>query len=106
MALGSKKDFADMAVIGEATDLNIVVAHKGSMGIKVELAGQAAHGSMLHLGDNAIYKCTEYIEALRRDLLPVLGNKSHPYCGKPTLNVGRIEGGMQNNIVPDSCFFI
>ena len=95
MALGAKKDFADMAVIGEATDLDIIVAHKGSMGIKVELTGQAAHGSMPHLGDNAIYKCTEYVEALRRDLLPIIGNKSHPYCGKPTLNVGRIEGGMR-----------
>lgn len=105
MALGEKENFADMAVIGEATNLDIIVAHKGSMGIKVELTGKAAHGSMPHLGDNAIYKCTEYVEALRRELLPILGDKSHPYCGKPTLNVGVIGGGMQNNIVPDSCFF-
>lgn len=104
-ALGKKKNVATMAVVGEATELNIAVAHKGTMWLKVTLKGRAAHGSMPHLGDNAIYKCTEFVEKIRTDLLPKLALKEHPLCGKPTLNVGRIEGGMQNNIVPDVCYF-
>lgn len=104
-ALRKKGKFADMAIVGEATSLNIAAAHKGTMSLEISIKGKAAHSSNPALGDNAIYKAVELIALIKNKLLPELDNRSHPLCGKATLNVGMIEGGIQNNIVPDRCKF-
>ncbi|MDD2371356.1 MAG: M20 family metallopeptidase [Firmicutes bacterium] len=104
-ALRSKGKFADMAIVGEATSLNIAAAHKGTMSMEVRIKGKAAHSSNPALGDNAIYKAVDLISLIKNELLPELDKRSHHLCGKATLNVGMIEGGIQNNIVPDKCKF-
>ncbi len=104
-ALRAKGKFADMAIVGEATSLNIAAAHKGTMSLEVSVKGKAAHSSNPALGDNAIYKAVDLITLIKEKLLPELDERSHPLCGKATLNVGMIEGGIQNNIVPDRCKF-
>lgn len=104
-ALRAKGKFADMAIVGEATSLNIAAAHKGTMSLEVAIKGKAAHSSNPSLGDNAIYKAVDLITLIKDKLLPELDKRSHPLCGKATLNVGMIEGGIQNNIVPDKCKF-
>ncbi len=104
-ALRSKGKFADIAIVGEATSLNIAAAHKGTMSLEIIIKGKAAHSSNPSLGDNAIYKAVDLISLIKDKLLPELDKRSHPLCGKATLNVGVIEGGIQNNIVPDKCKF-
>lgn len=104
-ALRSKGKFADMAIVGEATSLNIAAAHKGTMSLEILIKGKAAHSSNPALGDNAIYKAVDLIALIKNKLLPELDKRSHPLCGRATLNVGMIEGGIQNNIVPDKCKF-
>ena len=103
--LRKRGKFADLAIIGEATNLNIAVAHKGTMSLEVEIKGKAAHSSNPKIGDNAIYKAVELIYLIKNDLIPKLEKKVHKLCGEATLNVGMITGGVQNNIVPDSCTF-
>ena len=103
--LAVQEKIADMAIIGEATKLGIAVAHKGMTWFKITVIGRAAHGSMPEAGINAIVYAAKIIEKINNTLIPQLAEKKHYFVGKPTLNIGKIEGGMQNNIVPASCWF-
>jgi acetylornithine deacetylase/succinyl-diaminopimelate desuccinylase family protein len=87
------------ALVGEPTDLQPVIAQKGALWLRISTLGKSAHGSRPHLGVNAIEKMTKLIERLNSFPL----QKEHPLLGKPTLNVGTIQGGTKINIVPDRC---
>lgn len=94
----------DWAVIAEPTDQKIVVAHRGATRWKIRTRGRACHSSQPELGVNAIYRMgrvlaavEEYAGQLTRDSQP------HPLCGPATLSIGRIEGGVSVNTVPDWC---
>ena len=104
-ALRKRGRFADMAIIGEATRLDIAAAHKGTISLEIDIRGKAAHSSNPALGESAIYKAVDLISLIKNDLLPRLAERTHPLCGSATLNVGVIKGGIQNNIVPDRCSF-
>ena len=94
---------ADGAVIGEPTGLDVVVAHKGAVRWKMVTLGRSAHSSNPEKGCNAILKMATVIRALEERLLPRFDERRHPMLGPPTLCVGRIEGGLQVNVVPDRC---
>jgi len=40
---------------------------------------------------------------IEKSLVPRLAERHHPLVGSPTINVGRIYGGVQVNFVPDRC---
>ena len=62
--------------------------------------GRAAHGSTPWLGDNAILKA---IDVFRRiETLP-FARESSELFDRPSINLGRIEGGDAFNKVPDQC---
>jgi acetylornithine deacetylase/succinyl-diaminopimelate desuccinylase-like protein len=90
------------AVVGEPTDLRVVIAHKGVVRWRLSTLGRAAHSSEPHEGDSAIDQMADVLLALRR-LQSDLQGRRHPLVGPPTLNVGRITGGIGVNIVPDRC---
>lgn len=89
----------DAALVGEPTDLQPVIAHKGALWLRISTLGKSAHGGRPHSGVNAIEKMMKVIQRL--NLIPL--EKEHPLLGKPTLNVGTIQGGTKINIVPDRC---
>jgi acetylornithine deacetylase len=94
----------DAAIVAEPTLLDVVVAHKGTVRWRCHTTGRAAHSSQPHLGDNAIFKMSRVLPALQRyqrDVAPHLGE--HPLCGRPSLSVGTIHGGLSVNTVPDRC---
>ena len=93
----------DGAVVGEPTNLVPVIVHKGCVRWRVRTIGKAAHTSRPHEGNNAIYQMVEFINQLRSQIEKELPLKAHPMAGAPTLTVGVIHGGIQVNIVPDSC---
>lgn len=94
---------ADGAVVAEPTELEIVVAHKGVLRWRVRTNGKAAHSSRVDLGVNAIVKMAKVIQAIEAKLVPQYKLRPHPLVGNPTINIGIIEGGIQANIVPDTC---
>lgn len=93
----------DAAVVGEPTGLRVVAAHKGVVRWKMATTGRAAHSANPWEGCNAIVKMATVIRALEERLIPRLRERAHPLLGPPTLSVGRIEGGLQVNVVPDRC---
>jgi acetylornithine deacetylase/succinyl-diaminopimelate desuccinylase-like protein len=94
----------DAAVVAEPTELDVVVAHKGTVRWRCHATGRAAHSAQPELGENAIYKMARGlsdIERYAREVVPSQG--THPLCGNPTLSVGVIRGGISVNTVPDRC---
>jgi succinyl-diaminopimelate desuccinylase len=90
---------AGAVVVGEPTSNYPLVGHKGSLKFHARFKGVSAHGSMPHLGVNAIYKAARAAAALEGFEFRA---QPHPVMGAPTLNVGTIEGGNTVNAVPDS----
>jgi len=91
-------------IVAEPTLLDVVVAHKGVARWRCHTTGKAAHSSMPHLGDNAIYRMAKVVAALEQyasEETVTLGE--HPLVGRPTLSVGLINGGISVNTVPDQC---
>ncbi len=94
----------DAAIVAEPTSLNVVVAHKGMIRWRCHTSGRAAHSSLPEHGKNAIYRMAHVLNALEsyaNDLVGTLAE--HPLCGRPTLSVGTISGGVSVNTVPDRC---
>lgn len=94
----------DAAIIAEPTELNVVVAHKGTVRWKCHTSGIAAHSSSPDRGENAIYhmaKVLGLLEQYASEILPQM--PAHQRLGHPTLSVGLVHGGSSVNIVPDRC---
>jgi succinyl-diaminopimelate desuccinylase len=89
-------------VVGEPTSNYPLVGHKGSIKFHARFRGVSAHGSMPELGVNAIFKAAKALSALEKFDFEV---PAHKVMGKPTLNVGIIEGGNTVNAVPDYASF-
>ena len=102
-ALAASGFKADLAIVGEPTKLQVVTAHKGCLWLQLETRGRAAHGATPHLGKNAVHEMARVVCVLETDYAARLKQKEHRLLGAGTVNVGKISGGTQPNIVPDSC---
>ena len=101
--LAEKGPKADLAIAGEPTNLQVVTAHKGNIWLRLKTKGKAAHGATPEKGKNAISLMTPLLQVLFQDYPEILRGRKHPLLGHPTLNVGKISGGSQANIVANSC---
>jgi len=72
-------------------------------GIDLTVSGRSAHGATPWEGENAILKAARVLVWLEEKLYPKLNDRRHPYLPPPTLNIGRIQGGIQWSIVPEQC---
>lgn len=94
----------DLVVIGEATDMEIALGHRGGAGTSIVVRGRSCHASAPERGINALYKATDLISRIRSDLIPRLPD--HPVFGKTTLTVTRISVKPDaGNVVPEECTF-
>jgi acetylornithine deacetylase ArgE len=94
---------ADMAVVAEPTQLQIVHAHKGVVRWHIDVQGRSCHSSAPEKGVNAIYNMGDVLVAIRDFAAWLQGSASDALLGPPTLSVGRIDGGTSVNTVPDRC---
>src|SRR3954470_4455987 len=94
---------ADFAVVAEPTRLQVVDAHKGVVRWKVRTEGRGCHSSRPDQGVNAIYRMGHILPLIERYADRLMKSASHPRLGPPTLSVGRIDGGVSVNTVPDAC---
>jgi len=91
----------DYVVLGEATNLNLAIGHRGRTELEIETYGRTAHGSMPDRGINAIHMMLPVIERIRGNAsnLPI-----HPFLGAATISVNRISCSPdQSAVVPDRC---
>jgi acetylornithine deacetylase len=83
-------------VNGEPTDNHIALASKGALRVEVTAHGRMAHSAYPELGESAIEKLLDALQALRAMALP-----HNPEIGSSTVNIGIIEGGRATNVIPD-----
>src|SRR5437763_18127 len=93
----------DFAITGEPTDLHIGVQAKGVLAMRIDVHGRAAHSSTPWLGDNAVLKAIDAFRSI--EALPFARESSQMF-DRPSINLGRIEGGQALNMVPDSCSMV
>jgi len=127
LAESGRLDGAGGVVIGEPTGNRVGIAEKGGIWLDVTLVGRTAHGSLPHLGANAVAALAEALFRLeeaagrvrggttngttnggdstlsdgQRRLRAALGRRPHPLLEAPTLAVTRAAGGVATNVVPD-----
>ena len=97
-----------MCIVGEPTELEVAIGHKGKTACHVTCTGRAAHSSLAPQALNAIHLATDFIHRIRQlqERLRQSGARDDAYdVPYTTLHVSNIHGGVALNIVPDSCRF-
>jgi putative selenium metabolism hydrolase len=93
----------DFVVLGEPSNLQVRVGHRGRLEMQVKVRGKAAHASSPALGSNAIHNAARLIFGLEL-LAPRLA--TDPLLGQGTLAVTEIESqAASRNALPDCCTF-
>jgi succinyl-diaminopimelate desuccinylase len=87
-------------IIPEPTNFEIVTAHRGILWLRITTKGKTAHGSMPHLGVNALLKMNSLINHLTKSPLPCW---PHPLLGETSMSINRISAGKAVNVIPDRC---
>ncbi len=94
------------AIVGEPTEMTIVVAHKGMHEYTTTLTGVEGHGSLPEHGVNAVQYGARYVSMLM-DLAKSLEERAKPDSPfdppHTTINVGSMRGGVAHNIVAGEC---
>ena len=90
------------AVVGEPTELKLVVAHCGVVRWSIRTHGLAAHSSDPRRGRSAIRMMTQVIDALESQYIAKLA-ANHPLTGPAQCSINMIRGGTAVNIIPDCC---
>jgi acetylornithine deacetylase len=81
---------------GEPTENRLALGSKGALRYELVARGKMAHSAYPELGDSAIEKLLDALNAIRKVELPV-----DPVLGASTLNIGTIHGGRAPNVIPD-----
>lgn len=94
---------ADAAIVGEASNLEIGLGHRGLEWLEFDFQGKAVHGGKQKEGVNAIEMASRFIERANVELVPKLAERVHPLLGPSSMNYGYIHGGTQPSTVPGRC---
>lgn len=81
---------------GEPTSNRLALGSKGALRYEITATGRMSHSAYPELGESAIDKLLDVLDALRQIQLPV-----DPVLGESTMNIGTITGGRAPNVVPD-----
>jgi succinyl-diaminopimelate desuccinylase len=91
----------DALVIGEPTNVEIGVAHKGALWPRITTYGKTAHGSMPEQGINAIEHMLLVLNAFKETF--DFSQSIDELVGASTSSLDIIAGGNGTNVVPDKC---
>ncbi|MFT5161132.1 MAG: acetylornithine deacetylase [Candidatus Krumholzibacteriia bacterium] len=97
-----RDDCPALAIIGEPTEMRMIEGHKGCFEYTTHFQGREGHGSLPHLGVNAVEYAVRYVARLlelRQDLkdrVPADSRYDPPFS---TINVGGLNGGVAHNVV-------
>jgi acetylornithine deacetylase len=98
----------DYAIVGEGSTgysaagvTDVAVAHKGRRASTITASGAGAHASEPEAGENAIYRASDAVDAVRDLSFPETAVLGHDLRG--SIAVTEIEGGTAWNVIPDSC---
>src|SRR4051812_9378719 len=103
--LRNKLTQADL-MIAAGFSYEVVTAHNGCLQMEVTVHGKMAHAAIPHTGVDALHGAVQILNALYAQNRIYKSIKSNvPGISHPYLNVGRIEGGTNTNVVPGKVMF-
>jgi len=82
---------------GEPTENKLALASKGALRLEISATGRMAHSGYPELGESAIEKLLDTLEAVRRIPLP-----ADALLGQSTINIGTVTGGRAPNVIADA----
>ena len=86
-----------MLINGEPTKSKLAVGTKGAMRFTLRTTGKAAHSAYPHLGRSAIADLVALLSELPSLMLP-----TDEQLGDTTINIGKISGGVADNVMAPS----
>ena len=95
-------------IIGEPTEMKVIVGHKGKMSMRCHVRGKECHSSLAPQGVNAVEYAAEVITRLRAMARHVTKHgpfDEHFDVTHSTIHTGTVHGGTALNIVPKDCHF-
>ncbi|MED5618098.1 M20 family metallopeptidase [Ideonella sp. BN130291] len=93
-------------LIAAGFSYQVVTAHNGCLQMEVTVHGKMAHAAIPHTGVDALQAAVAILNALYARNVHYQGITSKvPGITHPYLNVGRIEGGTNTNVVPGKVVF-
>lgn len=93
----------DFVVLGEPSNLQVMVGHRGRLEMRISVRGKAAHASSPALGQNAVHNAARLVFGLE---LLTARLATDPFLGQGTLAVTEIESqAASRNALPDFCTF-
>ncbi len=96
-----------VGLIGEPTDMAMVLGHKGKVSYRVTITGLSCHSAYISSGVNAVEYAAEliaFIRAMNDRVQQQMLDQSYS-VPHSTFHVGNINGGTALNIVPQQCQF-
>jgi len=87
---------ADLAIVGEPTNLNLGYRERGTLWLEVSTEGRSAHGGMPSIGENALFKLVMNTMHLKQRY--DIASPDTPFAS--SLNLGIGYAGKQVNRVP------
>lgn len=106
--LASRPEKPDLCLIGEPTELQPVLGHKGKLAVRCEVQGAACHSAYAPQGVNAIQYAAKLIHRLTAIGEEFAAPERQDTRFDPpftTVQTGLIQGGRALNIVPAECTF-
>ncbi|AWD22507.1 acetylornithine deacetylase [Fuscovulum blasticum] len=94
-----------MCIVGEPTGMQVATGHKGKVALRATCTGREGHSALAPLALNALHLAADFIGVIRAVQArvaaegPFDGDYDVPYT---TLHAGKMSGGVQVNIVPNS----
>jgi acetylornithine deacetylase len=93
-----------MCIVGEPTGMQVATGHKGKVALRATCIGREGHSALAPMALNALHLAADFVGAVREVQADVAanglsdGDHDVPYS---TLHVGKLNGGVQVNIVPN-----
>jgi acetylornithine deacetylase len=107
--LAGQEKLPRLCIVGEPTEFQPVVAHKGKWSFRAKVRGKECHSSLAPTGVNAVQYAAEAVTWLRREgkRFQAEGIRDELYdLPHTTVHVGTLHGGTALNIVPQEAEFV
>ena len=85
---------SSVLINGEPTESRLASGTKGALRFTLRTTGRAAHSAYPELGSSATMALVRLLAELEELQLP-----THPVLGNTTINIGRLEGGVADNVL-------
>jgi acetylornithine deacetylase len=94
-----------MCIVGEPTAMQVATGHKGKIALRATCKGREGHSALAPLALNALHLAVDFTNAVRalQGEVAATGQRDGDYdVPYTTLHVGKLNGGVQVNIVPNT----